>query len=225
MWRVFVALLVLSLSSSGLDWMSSAPLYSVRPTFKEKFPPTEVKKIISAHLSEFLADKSCVLPLPATVHAPQMKHIGPARCTRGGETQSEMCVFLLVPPRSYNSELTAQWTREIADGIKATIKSQLELPRYKYVVQVVIGEMRGECVRMGCRCLWDADTDNCADESYRNVSVALQPTLTGLPACTQLAAVRMCHAWPVAQLPVPPRLACLQDSLFCVAIVFATYLY
>ena len=29
--------------------------------------------------------------------------------------------------------------------------------------------MRGEGVRMGCRCFWDADTDNYADESYRNV--------------------------------------------------------
>jgi len=121
--------------------MSTQPLYSVRPTFKEKFPPTEVKKIISTFLSEFLADKT------------------------------------------YNPELSAQWTREIADGIKGSIKQQLELPRYKYVVQVVVGEMKGEGVRMGCRCFWDADTDNSADESYRN------------------------------------------DSLFCVAAVFATYLY
>jgi len=71
--------------------------------------------------------------------------------------------------RSYSPELTAQWTRELADGIKQSIKTQLELPRYKIVVQVVIGEMRGEGVRMGCRCFWDADTDNYADESYRNV--------------------------------------------------------
>ncbi|KOO21044.1 tctex1 domain-containing protein 2, partial [Chrysochromulina tobinii] len=107
----------------------SAPLYSVRPTFKEKFPPSEVKKIIGSYLNEFLADKT------------------------------------------YSPELTAQWTRELADGIKQSIKTQLELPRYKIVVQVVIGEMRGEGVRMGCRCFWDADTDNYADESYRNDSL------------------------------------------------------
>jgi len=40
----------------------SAPLYSVRPTFKEKFPPSEVKKIIGSYLHEFLADKTCALP-------------------------------------------------------------------------------------------------------------------------------------------------------------------
>lgn len=121
--------------------MGDKSLYSVRPSYKEKFPPAEVKKIISAFLQEFLADKT------------------------------------------YNPELTSQWTREIADGIKQELKQQIELPRYKYVVQAVVGEQRGEGVRMGCRCFWDADTDGYADDTYKN------------------------------------------DSLFCVAAVFATYLY
>ena len=76
------------------------------------------------------------------------------------------------PPRRYNPELTAQWTREIADEIKNRIKNELELPRYKFVVQVVVGEQRGEGVRMGCRCFWDADTDNYAEDTYRNVRAA-----------------------------------------------------
>uniref|UniRef100_A0A7S3ASZ1 Tctex1 domain-containing protein 2 n=1 Tax=Haptolina ericina TaxID=156174 RepID=A0A7S3ASZ1_9EUKA len=73
--------------------------------------------------------------------------------------------------KTYNPELTAQWTREIADEIKNKLKSELELPRYKYVVQVLIGEQRGEGVRMGCRCFWDADTDNYAEDTYRNDSL------------------------------------------------------
>ena len=71
--------------------------------------------------------------------------------------------------RRYNPELTAQWTREISDEIKNRLKNDLELPRYKFVVQVVVGEQRGEGVRMGCRCFWDADTDNYAEESFKNV--------------------------------------------------------
>ena len=47
----------------------------------------------------------------------------------------------------YNPELTGQWTREIADEIKSKLKNDLELPRYKFVVQVVVGEQRGEGVR------------------------------------------------------------------------------
>lgn len=73
--------------------------------------------------------------------------------------------------KSYNPELTAQWTREIADEIKSKLKTELDLPRYKFVVQVVIGEQRGEGVRMGCRCFWDADTDNYAEDTYRNDSL------------------------------------------------------
>ena len=38
--------------------MADAGLYSIRPAFKEKFPPAEVKKIIGTFLAEFLADKS-----------------------------------------------------------------------------------------------------------------------------------------------------------------------
>ena len=36
---------------------------------------------------------------------------------------------------------------------------------------MVIGEQRGEGVRMGCRCFWDSDTDNYAEETYRNDSL------------------------------------------------------
>ena len=39
------------------------------------------------------------------------------------------------------------------------------------VVEVVIGEQRGEGVRMGSRCLWDLDTDNYASDVYMNDSI------------------------------------------------------
>merc|ERR1719164_449116 len=83
----------------------AAPLYSIRPSFAERFRPAAVKPLIGSVLAEKLADKS------------------------------------------YNPELTAQWTREIADEIKNKLKTDLELPRYKFVVQVVVGEQRGEGVR------------------------------------------------------------------------------
>jgi len=41
--------------------------------------------------------------------------------------------------------------------------------RYKFVVQCVIGEQRGEGVKMGCRCFWDSDTDNYAQDVFMNV--------------------------------------------------------
>ena len=47
--------------------------------------------------------------------------------------------------------------------------SALNLPRYKYLVQVVIGEQKGAGVRMGCRCFWDDQTDSVATETFVNV--------------------------------------------------------
>ncbi|CAM9459432.1 unnamed protein product [Discosporangium mesarthrocarpum] len=47
----------------------------------------------------------------------------------------------------------------------------MNLSRYKYVVQVVMGEQRGAGVRMGNRCYWDTDTDNCASETFINDSL------------------------------------------------------
>eukprot|EP01116_Phalansterium_solitarium_P019463 TRINITY_DN5441_c0_g1_i1.p1 TRINITY_DN5441_c0_g1~~TRINITY_DN5441_c0_g1_i1.p1 ORF type:complete len:136 (-),score=14.56 TRINITY_DN5441_c0_g1_i1:472-879(-) len=71
---------------------------------------------------------------------------------------------------TYHAENTSQWTREIADDIKAKLK-ELNLERYKFVVQVVIGEQRGEGVRMACRCFWDGDTDSYASETFINDSI------------------------------------------------------
>uniref|UniRef100_A0A7S4FC48 Tctex1 domain-containing protein 2 n=1 Tax=Chrysotila carterae TaxID=13221 RepID=A0A7S4FC48_CHRCT len=72
----------------------------------------------------------------------------------------------------YNAESTAGLTREISDEIKSKLRTEVELSsRYKLVVQVVIGEQRGEGVRMGARCFWDTDTDSYAEETYRNDSL------------------------------------------------------
>ena len=48
--------------------------------------------------------------------------------------------------------------------------SELKLPRYKYLVQVTIGENKGAGVRCGARCFWDQTTDKLAQTHYVNVS-------------------------------------------------------
>jgi hypothetical protein len=40
------------------------------------------------------------------------------------------------------------------------------------VVNVVLGEMRGEGVKVAARCFWDADSDNLAQDTYINVEIA-----------------------------------------------------
>ena len=51
--------------------------------------------------------------------------------------------------------------------------SDLKFPRYKIVVQVVLGQVRQQGVKVASRCLWDADADNHASYTFENVRDAL----------------------------------------------------
>jgi hypothetical protein len=70
-------------------------------------------------------------------------------------------------------------TFEIADSIKYKLK-ELGLPRYKYMVNVVIGQQKGQGVRVGTRCFWDSDTDNCASEYFVNDTLFCLATVYGV---------------------------------------------
>jgi hypothetical protein len=50
------------------------------------------------------------------------------------------------PNAVYQADKVSALTKDIADAIKASLKAA-NYPRYKYLVQVVIGEQRGEGVR------------------------------------------------------------------------------
>ncbi|MFH4981410.1 hypothetical protein AB6A40_008119 [Gnathostoma spinigerum] len=51
----------------------------------------------------------------------------------------------------------------ISDKLKG-----LDLPHYKYIVHIVIGEQRGQGVRIGGGCVWDGDTDFSVNLTYTN---------------------------------------------------------
>ena len=52
--------------------------------------------------------------------------------------------------------------------------------RYKFMVNVVLGEQRGQGIRMGNRCFWDEDTDAFACETYHNDSIFCVATAYGI---------------------------------------------
>ena len=47
-------------------------------------------------------------------------------------------------------------------------------------VNVVIGEQRGQGIKVGCRCFWDSDTDNYAQHLYMNESMFCLATAFGV---------------------------------------------
>eukprot|EP00746_Dinoflagellata_sp_MGD_P010629 gnl/MRDRNA2_/MRDRNA2_121992_c0_seq1.p2 gnl/MRDRNA2_/MRDRNA2_121992_c0~~gnl/MRDRNA2_/MRDRNA2_121992_c0_seq1.p2 ORF type:complete len:126 (+),score=21.54 gnl/MRDRNA2_/MRDRNA2_121992_c0_seq1:97-474(+) len=80
---------------------------------------------------------------------------------------------------TYHAEQTQVLTKQVADEIKDRLK-ELGLARYKIVVQVVIGEQRGQGVRMGTRCFWDVDTDSSASETFSNETLFCVATAYGV---------------------------------------------
>jgi hypothetical protein len=122
--------------------------------------------------------------------------------------------------KTYNAELTSQWTRDIADDIKGKLK-ELNLERYKYVVNVAIGEQRGEGIRIGCRCFWDSDVDSSATETFMNVRRCPRP----LPPPSRRARARTRARELTVAAPRARRARRRQESLFCSAIAFGVYLY
>ncbi|XP_063725562.1 dynein light chain Tctex-type protein 2B-like [Symsagittifera roscoffensis] len=81
--------------------------------------------------------------------------------------------------KTYNAEEVADLTKTLSESIKEAVK-ELGYDRYRLLVQVVIGEQKGEGVKMGCRCFWDADTDNYAQDTFMNDSLFCVAAVFGL---------------------------------------------
>ncbi|XP_076636614.1 dynein light chain Tctex-type protein 2B isoform X2 [Colletes latitarsis] len=91
-------------------------------------------------------------------------------------------LFDQLSAKTYDSQEAVQWTKDIADIIREKVK-ELKFKRYKYIVNVVLGEQHGAGIKMGTRCIWDAEADTYAYDSFIN------------------------------------------DTIFCVATVYAVYFY
>mmetsp|Transcript_10401 Transcript_10401/g.12820 ORF Transcript_10401/g.12820 Transcript_10401/m.12820 type:complete len:146 (+) Transcript_10401:28-465(+) len=59
-------------------------------------------------------------------------------------------------------------TKDICQKIKDRVRTSLNLPRYKIVVQLTLGQMKDQGVCITSRCLWDTANDNYASVSYQN---------------------------------------------------------
>ncbi|KAI4494939.1 hypothetical protein M0804_001140 [Polistes exclamans] len=80
-------------------------------------------------------------------------------------------LFDQLSTKTYDAQDAIQWTKNIADILKVKIK-ELQFKRYKYVVNVVLGEQHGAGIKMGTRCIWDAEADAYAFDSFINVRTA-----------------------------------------------------
>lgn len=54
------------------------------------------------------------------------------------------------------------------------------MSRYKLVVQVVLGEIKGQGLKIASKCLWDPNFDNWASYTFTNVIIVIEAELTGV---------------------------------------------
>eukprot|EP00441_Pelagodinium_beii_P016340 CAMPEP_0197659034 /NCGR_PEP_ID=MMETSP1338-20131121/45927_1 /TAXON_ID=43686 ORGANISM="Pelagodinium beii, Strain RCC1491" /NCGR_SAMPLE_ID=MMETSP1338 /ASSEMBLY_ACC=CAM_ASM_000754 /LENGTH=128 /DNA_ID=CAMNT_0043235775 /DNA_START=96 /DNA_END=482 /DNA_ORIENTATION=- len=73
--------------------------------------------------------------------------------------------------KEYQAEDAKIWTLDLSNEIKATVKQDVNIPRYKIIVQVVIGEQASQGVRVASKCLWDTSADNYASYTFENNSI------------------------------------------------------
>lgn len=72
--------------------------------------------------------------------------------------------------KNYEPDSVKKWTITIANEVNEKVK-ELQMKKYKHIVQVIVGEMRGAGVKSGVRCIWDSDTDGYASEVFMNDTI------------------------------------------------------
>ncbi|XP_075147040.1 dynein light chain Tctex-type protein 2B [Haematobia irritans] len=82
--------------------------------------------------------------------------------------------------KTYNADDVRQWTKDIADTINTTIRSRLIMPRYKYVVQVMLGQQLGAGCHYYAKCCWDAESDSQTSDIFNNASIFCVCTVFGV---------------------------------------------
>lgn len=59
-------------------------------------------------------------------------------------------------------------TEELVKILRENIKNVINMPRYKFVVQVVMGKLEGQGVKVTSKCLWNTNSDNFATYTYKS---------------------------------------------------------
>ncbi|XP_060062365.1 dynein light chain Tctex-type 5 isoform X1 [Erinaceus europaeus] len=70
----------------------------------------------------------------------------------------------------YEPESCRLKAKKISEVIKARVKD-LMIPRFKLTVIVYIGQLEGQSILIGSRCLWDPKTDAFSSCDFRNFSL------------------------------------------------------
>ena len=69
----------------------------------------------------------------------------------------------------YDENLAQQLNREICESIRNEFKdSKYNFKKYKFIVHCIIGEKKGQGIKIGSRCMWDTTCDSAVSASWEN---------------------------------------------------------
>ena len=71
---------------------------------------------------------------------------------------------------SYDANTAGVLTEELTKTIRDRLKNGTDdyrMPRYKFIVQVVFGELKGQGLRITSKCLWNPNYDNYVSYTYK----------------------------------------------------------
>ena len=69
----------------------------------------------------------------------------------------------------YNHDDAMQLNKEICDEVKMQLKEdKMNFKRYKILVHCIIGEKKGQGIKIGCRCMWDMTCDSVVSASWES---------------------------------------------------------
>ncbi|XP_066048054.1 dynein light chain Tctex-type 5 [Chamaea fasciata] len=72
--------------------------------------------------------------------------------------------------RRYEAGPCREAAKDIAEAVKARVKA-LAVPRYKIVVVAHVGQLGGQSLQVGSRCLWDPQSDTFSSYVFKNTSL------------------------------------------------------
>ncbi|XP_020368379.1 dynein light chain Tctex-type 5 [Rhincodon typus] len=79
----------------------------------------------------------------------------------------------------YNPVTCVQLVQSLTDHIRLKMKD-INVPRYKLVCNVVLGQLNDQGILIVSRCLWDTSTDNYATATFKNTSLFAVATVYGI---------------------------------------------
>ena len=66
----------------------------------------------------------------------------------------EDIVVGMLKDKSYEHHAAQTWTSEIVTQVRSQCR-QLSMPAYKLIVSAVLGEVKGQGIKIASKCLWD----------------------------------------------------------------------